>query len=129
LPLADSRLAFAKYLNHLHARIHPVFADQFLKSVETLPQDDPLRNPALTTEVALVVGGDTGRLESAKVTQSSENPQFDAAALDAATRAFPSEPPEKSCWSSDGKVYVLWIFRQAPEACGTWNARPFKLSF
>jgi TonB family protein len=127
--LGDARLQYANYLNSLHARIHPIFADGFLADLDRLPARDPLNIPTLSTELAFVVDGKTGRLDSAKVSRSSGVPAFDAGALDALKRAFPSAPPHPTTWSSDGKVYVLWEFYRGPEAGGTWNTRPFRFEF
>ena len=128
-PLGEARIAYAKYLNAIHALLHPVFADQYLASFDALPASDPRNISTLSTEVAFVVDGKTGRLDSAKVTRTSGVREFDAAAIESVKRAFPAAPPDPSTWSSDGKVYALWEFHRGPEACGTWNARPFRLAF
>lgn len=119
---------FARYLNEVHSRIHPIFADQFLARFDALPARDPENEP-LETEVAVVVEGRSGKLVHAVLVRSSGDAEFDTAARDSVVRAFPSAPAPAPCWSSDERVYFIWQFHRGPEACGTWNARPFKLSF
>ena len=128
LPLGESKRDFGRYVNDVHSRIHPFFADQFLESLSPLPSSDPLNGP-LAAEVAIVVDGRSGKLEYAVVTRSSDVTVFDEGARDSVVRAFPSPPPPATCWSSDGRVYFTWDFHRGQEACGTWNARPHKLSF
>jgi TonB family protein len=113
----------------VHARIHPFFADKFLADLDYLPASHPLNVQTLSTELAFVVDGKSRRLDSAKIARPSGVPEFDAGALDALKRAFPSAPPDPAIWSNDGKVYVMWEFHRGPEACGTWNTRPFKFEF
>jgi hypothetical protein len=128
LPLGESKKDFASYLNDVHSRIHPIFADQFLASLERLSKSDPL-NGRLAAEVANVVDGRSGKLEYAVVTRSSDVTAFDEGARESVVRAFPTPVPPASLWSSDGRVYFTWDFHRGEEACGTWNARPHKLSF
>jgi TonB family protein len=129
LPLDEARVPFATYVNMVHGRLHPHFADGFLTSLDTLPTSDPRNALTLSTELAFAIDGKTGRLDNVKVTRSSGVPQFDAGALNAMKRAFPTVPPDPAIWSTDRKVYALWEFHRGPEACGTWNARPFKFAF
>ena len=70
-PLDESRVAFARYLNDLHARIHPLFADGFLASLDKLPATDP-RNalPFPITMIAFAVDGRTGRLDNVHLARS-----------------------------------------------------------
>ena len=109
--------------------MHPFFADTFLASLDKLPESDPRNAVTLSAEVAFVVDGKTGGLDSAKVSRSSGESEFDAWALYSLRRAFPAAPADQSMWSSDGRVYALWVFHRSIEACGTWNAHPFKLAF
>ena len=128
MPLGEARVAYAKYMNDVHSRIHPIFTE-FLASLDRLPGSDARNGINLSTELAFVVGGKTGRLDSAKVSRSSGVPEFDAGVLDAMKRAFPGRRPDPSTWSSDGNLYAIWEFHRGPDACGTWNARPFRFAF
>jgi hypothetical protein len=128
-PLGEARIPFAHYLNLVHTRVHPFFADGFLASLDALPASDPRNAPGLATMLAFVIDGRTGGLDSVEVTRTSGVPGFDSGALDSMKRAFPTSPPAPATWSSNGKVHVHWEFHRGPEACGTWNARPFKLTF
>ena len=43
--------AFGSYLSMIHNRIHPLFADSFLGSLDNLPSSHPMNNPDLSTEI------------------------------------------------------------------------------
>jgi hypothetical protein len=127
--IGEVKVDFYKYLQHVHVRIHPIFAEQFLPSLAKLPPSDPLHSTSLSTTIAVVVRGKNGALEGSQVVTSSGVQAFDAGALDALRRAFPADAPPASCWSSDERVYFTWTFLSSPEACGTWLSQPFKLDF
>jgi len=125
--LNTARVPFASYLNQVHSRIHPIFADQFLASLESLPSSDPQNRPDLSTNLEIVLDRDEGRVHRLGVTKASGVTAFDVNALDSVYRAQPFGAPPRDIVSPDGFVYFHWEFHRGPEACGTWNARPFIL--
>jgi hypothetical protein len=127
--LNTARVPFATFLNHIHNRLHPIFADDFLWSLDNLPKDHPL-NRKLATSLEVVVDGEHGRIVRMGITRTSGVTAFDIAALDSMERAsgrgFGKPPP--AILSPDGNVYLHWEFHRTPEiACTTGNARPFIL--
>jgi TonB family protein len=122
----DRAVPFARYLNAMHARIHPFFGDWFLESLEARDggaSDD--RN--LVTRIELIVAPD-GTIKQMGVVRSSGQRAFDIAVLDSVDRArpFPAAPGELR--SPDGNVYLHWEFHRDPKfACSTMGARPFIL--
>jgi hypothetical protein len=128
-PLGEAMDDFANYINRVHVHIHPWFVDGFLTRLDALPKGEPRNRADLHTRLALVIDGRSGALVSVTRTGSSGVLAFDQGTIEAVVHAFPSAPPPPACWSSDGRVYLSWVFHRGNEACGTWNARPFKLAF
>ncbi|HMA91579.1 MAG TPA: TonB C-terminal domain-containing protein, partial [Polyangiaceae bacterium] len=119
---------FATYLNDIHNRIHPIFADDFLGSLNRLPASDPMNRPDLRTEVEIVVSKTDGSLVRRGLTKSSGILQFDVSALASVDRAAPFGPPPAAIVSPDGNVYLHWEFYRNPDfACSTYFAHPFIL--
>lgn len=127
-PLNSAALAFAKYLNAMHNRIHPIFTDGSLSRLDALRPNDPLNDTTLMTRLELVIDGNTGSLVKQTVVRTSGLSGFDTLAMDAVTRSAPFEPASGALWSSDGNVYVHWEFRRDPVfGCSTMHVRPFLL--
>jgi len=125
--LNTARSAFAGYLNAIHERIHPLFADTFLSSLDGLPASHPMNNQDLSTEIEIVLDQESGNIVRMGVTKFSGITAFDIAALDSVKRASPFGTPPREIISPDGNVYLHWEFHRNPEACSTFNARPFIL--
>ncbi len=126
--LNTAAVPFATYLNTIHNRIHPIFADSFLGSLENLPKGHPMNDPKLRTNLEIVVSRD-GHLVKMGVTRTSGITAFDIAALDSVSRAQPFGPAPGAIVSPDGNVYLHWEFhRDEVFACSTMNARPFILN-
>jgi TonB family protein len=126
--LNTAKVPFATYLNTIHNRIHPIFADSFLGSLDNLPRTHPMNNPKIKTNVEIVVSKQ-GRVVKLGVTKSSGITAFDIAALDSVNRAQPFGPAPGAIVSPDGNVYLHWEFhRDEVFACSTMNARPFILN-
>lgn len=127
--LNAARVPFATYLNTIHNRIHPIFADSFLGSLDGLPSSHPLANPRLVTHLEIVVGPKNGEIVKMGVVKASGVTAFDVAALDSVKRASPFGPAPSAIVSTDGNVYLHWEFhRDEVFACSTMNARPFMLN-
>ena len=123
----DTGVSFAHYLNGMHNRIHPQFADAFLEYLDTLPPEDPRNDVNLSVEIEIVLDSH-GVVVKMGVVRLSGVPEFDAAALEAIDRAGPLDPPPAAIASADGKTYVRWTFyRDEICACSTMFALPWIL--
>jgi hypothetical protein len=118
---------FASYLNQVHSRIHPIFADGFLASLDSLPASNPMNRPEIYTALEIVLDRDQGRIQRMGVTRTSGVTAFDVSALESVYRAQPFGAPPQTIVSPDGNVYFHWEFHRGVEACGTANAHPFML--
>lgn len=126
--LNTARVPFATYINNIHNRIHPIFADSFLDSLDGLPHTHPLNNPRMYTSLEIVLTKE-GRLVKMGVVHTSGVTAFDIAALDSVQRASPFGPAPNAILSGDGNVYLHWEFhRNRDMACTTFNAYPYILN-
>jgi TonB family protein len=126
--LNTARVPFANYLNQIHNRLHPIFAESFLDSLDSLPSTHPLNNLQMTTNVEIVLDREEGRIARIGITKTSGVTAFDIAALSAVDAAQPFGAPPREIVSPDGNVYFHWEFhRNRDEACSTYFARPFIL--
>jgi hypothetical protein len=126
--LNTARAPFATYLAIIHNRLHPIFADWYLASLDSLPGSNPLNRPDLNTSLEIVLDEDEGRIVKLGVTKPSGVTMFDVAALDSTERAAPFGRPPREIVSPDGRVYLHWEFHRNPAiACTTFNAHPYKL--
>jgi TonB family protein len=126
--LNTAAVPFASYLNGMHNRIHPIFADSFLESLDGLPANHPLNDQHLVTRLEIVLTKD-GHLRKMGIVKTSGITAFDIAALDAVDRAQPFGPAPNAIVSPDGNVYLHWEFhRDEVYACSTMGARPFILN-
>jgi len=126
--LNTAQVPLASYLNAMHNRIHPIFADSFLDSLDRLPPTHPMNDRHLITKLEIVLTKE-GHLHKMGVVGTSGITAFDIAALDAVSRASPFGPAPSAIISPDGNVYLHWEFhRDEVYACSTMNARPFLLN-
>ncbi len=126
--LNTAAVPFASYLNGMHNRIHPIFAESFLESLGNLPASHPMNDKHLVTRLEIVLARD-GHLKKMGVVRTSGITAFDIAALDAVDRAAPFGPAPGAIISPDGNVYLHWEFhRDEVYACSTMGARPVILS-
>jgi TonB family protein len=127
-PLNASAVCWAVYLNAMHKRIHPLFADSFLASLDSLPPGDPMNDAQLTTRLEVVLTRD-GHIQQMGVVRSSKLMAFDIAVLDSVDRAQPFGPAPDGIVSPDGFAYLHWEFhRNEVYACSTMGARPYLLA-
>jgi TonB family protein len=126
--LNTAKVPFATYLNQIHNRLHPIFADSFLASLDSLPADSPLNKPEMRTNLEIVLDKDEGKIVKMGVTRSSGSTMFDVAALESVQNAAPFGKPPPIIVSPDGKVYLHWEFYRNPfYACSTYFAHPYLL--
>jgi TonB family protein len=127
-PLGALAVSFARYMNEIHNRVHPWFADRFLAWVDKRPMGDALSDSRLVARVELAVAPD-GTIAQMGVVQPSGVPAFDASGLEAFARAAPLPPTPAEIRSADGNVWLHWELHRAEVfACTTMNARPFLLA-
>lgn len=126
--LNAARVPFATYLLAIHLRIHPLFADTFLDSIDNLPPTHPLSDKKLMSRLEIVLSPKDGSILRMGVAKPSGVTAFDLAALDSVQRASPFGPAPGAIVSTDGKVYLHWEFHRDESACTTANARPFMLN-
>ncbi|MFO0659954.1 MAG: TonB C-terminal domain-containing protein [Polyangiaceae bacterium] len=120
---------FATYLNSIHNKLHPIFADEFLDSLDGLPSGHALNQPNLATSLEIVLDKDTGSIVKMGVTRTSGVTPFDLAALESMKKASPFGKPPSSILSTDGNVYLHWEFHRNHQiACSTINAKPYMLN-
>jgi hypothetical protein len=125
--LNTAAVPFAAYLNQIHVRIHPLFADGFLASLDNLPASHPMNDPSLVTALEIVIDREEGRLVRRGVTRTSGVTAFDVSAIASVDRAAPFGTPPSEIVSPDGNVYLHWEFRRDQMACSTLFAHPFIL--
>jgi hypothetical protein len=125
--LNTAAVPFAAYLTQIHTRIHPIFADTFLSSLDNLPASHPLNDQNLVTALEIVVDHEEGRLVRRGVTHTSGVTAFDLNAIVAVDRAAPFGTPPSEIVSPDGNVYLHWEFRRDGMACSTLYAHPYIL--
>ncbi len=125
--LTTTAVCWAAYLNEMHKRIHPLFTDSFLASLDTRPSGDPINDAKLTTRVEVVLTED-GHIQQMGVVRSSGLTEFDVAVLDSIDRAQPFGPTPDVIVSDDGLACLQWEFRRNEVyACSTMGARPYLL--
>jgi hypothetical protein len=128
-PIGNAAVAWATYISAMHTRIHPIYSDWFLASLDAQPQSGPMNDPHLYTAVEIVLSGDGRSIVKMGVVKTSGVAAFDVAALDTVTRAMPFAQPPASILSSDGRAYVRWEFhRDDVAACSTINVHPYILN-
>jgi hypothetical protein len=123
--LNTAAVPFASYLNQIHSRIHPIFADEFLASLDSLPASHPMNDPTLVTVLEIVVEREEGRLVRRGMTKTSGVTAFDINAIAAVDRAAPFGTPPSEIVSPDGNVYLHWEFRRDGMMCSTQFAHPY----
>jgi hypothetical protein len=124
----ENYFAWATLLGQIHARLHPLFTDEYLRSLERMPPESPLQNLKLTVLIELHLVPGSGAIHRLGVRRASGVPEFDAAALTAFSRALPVPFPERLA-STDGYAYVLWELHRDPRvACSPINAMPIRIA-
>jgi hypothetical protein len=125
--LNAAQSVFATYLNTIHNRLHPIFAEEFLASLDNLP-DKHSFNKNLVTHIEIVLSKDEGKIVRMGVTSASGMTAFDIVALNSMQRSSPFGKAPDAIVSHDGKVYLHWEFHRDPfDACSTRNAFPYLL--
>jgi TonB family protein len=125
--IMPAAVSFASYISQMHRRIHPLFADRFLESLDELPCDHPMNDQRLKVRLEMVLTPE-GRLKRIGILEPSGEADFDIAALDSVDRSQPFGETPRNIRSPDGLVYLQWEFdRDEVYACSTLGARPYLL--
>ena len=116
-PVSNSRWhgADALYVRMAHERLDPRW-NTFVRELSRMPVGDRYQDPALATEVVIVVetDGTISRVERGFVSGLAG---FDDAAIDLLKDVGRLPVPPPSLTSDDGKVYLNWRFtRSIPTA-------------
>lgn len=126
--LNAAKVPFASYINKMHNRIHPVFADGFLGSLAGLDPTDKLSNLKLSTHMELVLDAKTGKVVRLGITKPSGVTALEVAAMRSVEQAGPYGKAPDAIISPDGNVYLHWEFHRDPYyACTSKFARPYLL--
>jgi len=88
-PIGDAVVPFASYLNQLHRKLHPFFAEGFLVAADRRPPGDAVHDQSLRATVELVLDGETGRIVRRGIVDTSGLTFFDAGTLMSIERAAP----------------------------------------
>ena len=126
VPLGQKAPIFRNYIKAAHDRIHQLFADSFLASLNSLDPKDPLNDFSLMTKMEFEIL-ESGVVNEIRVIRTSGNTVFDAAAVDSLYRSSPYPPPPKSILSWNRRVYFRWGFYRNHRMCGIFNAEPYIL--
>lgn len=128
VPLGEgSWRPWAELLAAMHRQLHPLFAEQYLRSLESLPASSPLSDRRLVVEVGIQLVPRTGEIRRIAVTRTSGVPEFDAGAVAAFERVRPP-PFSEQLASADGYAYLAWQLRRDPDrACLLLQAQPYRL--
>ena len=124
--LGTAAAPWATYLAQIHVRLHPIFADSFVDSLDDLPAGHPLNDKTLVTRMEIVMKAD-GTLDHLGIVKPSGVTAFDVAALDAVDRAAPFGKAPTAIVSPDGLVYLHWEFHRDEMRCSNLNAYPYVL--
>src|SRR6185369_3609276 len=101
------------YLRHVHERIHPGWADGFIRMspYKVVGPETSTRQVEILIEVRW-----DGTLERLEVAASSGAPEFDAAAMNAVLTAAPFPPPVDAL-ADDGLAHLRWTFARDFRLC------------
>jgi hypothetical protein len=127
--LNTAALPFASFLNAMHVKLHPIFADQGLAALDKLPAGHVASDPKLMVRLEVVLDPSTGAIKKMGVVRTSGVTVFDMLALDSFMQAQPFGRAPDAIVSADGNVYIHWDLHRDPAlSCATTGASPYMLS-
>jgi TonB family protein len=116
-PAVQGEESALPYLRELHAKVHRLWADNFLAMAATqLPKDHPINTMSRAAQLELVLSAE-GKLLDVRVAKSSGSPEFDASAMDVVKASAPFGNAPEDVLSDDGKARVLWTFARDDRRC------------
>jgi TonB family protein len=105
------------YLRAVHAKVHPLWAGNFLSlAASQLPKDHPINTPSRRAELEVLISS-KGTLLDARVAKTSGASEFDASAMEVVRAAGDFAPAPEEILSDDGKVHLLWTFARDDRRC------------
>ena len=126
--LNTAKSPFRGYLWRMHNRIHPVFAMDFLPTLDRLGETHPMNQMERFARMEIVLNRKTGAIDKLGIIQTSGVTAFDVGALESVYAAAPFGKPPSEIISHDGKVYLHWEFYRMPQrACSNQFAFPYLL--
>lgn len=118
----------ASYIARVHREIHPLWGGQYLPRLDNrYGPNHPLSNPDLRTVLEFVIDGQTGKLESVNIVESSGQTQFDMEAVRVSKMVAPHPTPPDKIVSPDGNVYMHWRFWRNQRQCGTFGVSLYRV--
>ncbi|MFH1131866.1 MAG: TonB family protein, partial [Pseudomonadota bacterium] len=118
---------FALYIARMHRQIHKLWGFGFLEDLNLKPDNNPMNDMSLWTNIEIVVLPD-GEVRKATLVRTSGILTYDVAALDTVFAAAPYPPPPRAIKSADGNVYLHWRFHRDQRQCGTFGVDPYILT-
>ena len=122
-PSAESSIEeWVDLVNEVHHKLHPIFADQYLKQLEGLGTEHPANSEHLSTIVEIEVDPHSGELARIAVPRGSGVALFDSVVLESFLAALPVRLP--TALSARGAPLLLrWQIHRLPQyACSTYFA-------
>jgi TonB family protein len=116
------------YLRSLHAKVHHLWADNFLAmAAAQLPKDHPINVLSRAVNLDVVISA-TGKLLDVRVAKTSGSSEFDSSAVDVVKAAAPFDVAPDDVLSDDGKVRVLWTLARDDRRCAGLSVERRELS-
>jgi TonB family protein len=111
----------------VHNRVHPIFTDQFIASLDQLPPTDPL-NQGLYAVIDLTLEPREGRIAEVSIVRASGVAAFDSGIVDSMRKAAPFGEAPVEIRSEDQQVHFQWVIhRDVRMACSTYFMKPLLL--
>jgi hypothetical protein len=119
----EKRQAWARVLNAFHGRVHPLFADEYLATLEGLPPTADVNRQQVVTVAEVTLGGDGGLVDVTPLRRSGIE-AFDEAVLSSVRRGAPYVAPPPSLLVG-GRVRFRYAFAREPMiSCSAITAAP-----
>ena len=118
---------FAAFIAAMHRRIHPRFAEGYLRRLPPTVAETYRANPNMATMLEIGVDAQ-GRVDHVSVVRTSGDLMFDLGAYESVMGAQPFPRPPEAIHSPDGLTYMHWGFYRNQRQCGTFNARAYILA-
>ncbi|HEY4122289.1 MAG TPA: TonB C-terminal domain-containing protein [Byssovorax sp.] len=122
--LNAAAVPFAGYVNQIHNKIHPFFAERELDAMDRTG-DKGVADQNMYAVAEIVLNPENGRIVRRGIVKSSGSTMYDIVVLKSIDSSAPYGKAPDIIVSPDGKVYLHWEFhRNREDACTTRNAYP-----
>lgn len=116
-PAIEGDEAALPYLRAVHAKVHPLWADNFLLlAASQLPKEHPINVPSRRVVLDVVLSA-KGALLDVRVAKSSGATEFDTSAMESIRAAGTFPPATEAVLSDDGKAYLRWALARDARRC------------